>query len=158
VVGSSTARTEYGRHLPADFLAQIRVLPNGCHEWTGKVNDSGYGVYRGQLAHRFVAGAERPIPPGYVVDHTCHTRACTAPGKTDPHRRCVNRAHLEPVTNAENVRRGRWAAATEASRLRAGRCDQGHEKVPGRQCNTCRRERRAAGRRLRNIVREGWNA
>jgi hypothetical protein len=35
-----------------------------------------------------------PIPEGLVLDHLCRNRSCCNP------------AHLEPVTTAENVRRG----------------------------------------------------
>ncbi len=35
-----------------------------------------------------------PIPDGLVIDHLCHRP------------RCINPAHLEAVTNEENVRRG----------------------------------------------------
>ena len=156
MVGSSTASAGHGRGLPADFVAQVRVLPNGCHEWTGKIDKAGYGVYRGQAAHRVAAAAAGPIPSGYVVDHTCHTQACTVPGKQDPHRRCVNQDHLEPVTNAENVRRGRWAVALAAQSASAGTCEKGHPKTPGRQCNTCRQQQRAAQRDLRQQRRAGW--
>ena len=46
-------------------------------------------------AHRFAY--ERcvgPIPDGLDIDHKCRTRSCVQP------------SHLEPVTRAENVRRG----------------------------------------------------
>jgi len=157
MVGSGAAGTGHGRGLPADFVAQVRVLPNGCHEWTGKVNASGYGIYRGQLAHRVACAAARTIPAGHVVDHTCRTRACTVPGKQDPHRRCVNPDHLEPVTNAENVQRGRWAVALAAQSARAGTCDKGHPKTPGQSCNACRRQRREEQRDLRAQRRAGWH-
>ena len=47
-----------------------------------------------QYAHRVIYEAEvGPIPEGMELDHTCNVRAC------------VNPAHGEPVTPAENRRR-----------------------------------------------------
>jgi hypothetical protein len=46
-------------------------------------------------AHRFAYELlVGPIPEGLVIDHLCRNR------------RCVNPAHLEPVTAEENWRRG----------------------------------------------------
>lgn len=80
----------------------------GCWVWTGACNSDGYGnfLFEGAnwRAHRW--SYERlvgPIPDGLVIDHLC----CVT--------RCVNPAHLEPVTHLENVRRGirRVARAAE---------------------------------------------
>jgi hypothetical protein len=55
-------------------------------------------VTPGQYAHRLANGHfVGPIPNGLVIDHTCRESAC------------VNPAHLEAVSNAENLRRGRVA-------------------------------------------------
>lgn len=58
---------------------------------------SGHAHVGGQMAHR-VAWEELvgPIPEGYVLDHV--KERCTS-------KKCVNPAHLEPVTLAENSRR-----------------------------------------------------
>jgi hypothetical protein len=79
------------------FLAKVE-LTLLCWEWRGAVGSSGYGVFHAgpglELAHRFAYEAlVGPIPEGCDLDHLC--------GNT----RCVNPAHLEPVTHAENVRR-----------------------------------------------------
>ena len=72
-----------------------------CWLWTGALTGKGYGSF-GQtppggsvLAHRFAYIREfGAIPDGLVIDHLCRER------------RCVNPAHLEAVTNRENVVRG----------------------------------------------------
>lgn len=77
-----------------------------CWIWTGNVHPTtGYGHFvrkgvRTPLAHRasyeLLVG---PIPTGLQIDHLCMVKAC------------VNPAHLEPVTPAENTRRARAASA-----------------------------------------------
>ena len=68
------------------------------------VNADGYGTFwdgeRKRLAH--VVAYELfvgPVPDGRELDHLCRVPACVRP------------THLEPVTHAENLRRGlhRWA-------------------------------------------------
>lgn len=70
------------------------------------------------VAHRFAY--ERfvgTIPAGLQIDHLCRTRLC------------VNPAHLEPVTNRENVLRGLAATRTH--------CAKGHPVIDGRSCGVC---------------------
>lgn len=78
--------------------APLLVAENGCWLWQGKRDKAGYGRLRRDgrdwLAHRwsyefFVA----PIG-SLVLDHLCREPSC------------VNPAHLEPVSDAVNVRRG----------------------------------------------------
>lgn len=85
------------------WLKVDRSTCDGCWTWLGQTNQWGYGHFRRTLgpglyltvkAHRFayelVVG---PIPAGLTLDHLCGNQSCVRP------------EHLEPVTNAENLRR-----------------------------------------------------
>lgn len=79
---------------------------DACWLWNGALNAQGYGVFnagsRTVLAHQFGwTMMYGPVPDGLVLDHV-RDRGCT-------HRNCVNPAHLEPVTQVENMRRSRRA-------------------------------------------------
>ena len=88
----------------ARFMAKVDQSGD-CWLWTAHVNADGYGVFRfdGQMggAHRFAYRLlVGPIHEGMELDHLCRTR------------HCVNPAHMEVVTHAENVRRSaRWSVA-----------------------------------------------
>lgn len=112
------------------------VVDGECWRWTGsKSKTTGYGKMRvsckDRLVHRlsyetFVG----PIKDGLCIDHLCFVRDC------------INPAHLEQVTHAENSRR---------RTRRITHCKQGHpydeentylwkSKVDGsvhRQCRSC---------------------
>lgn len=87
------------------------VADNGCWQWTGELDLDGYAStgapYRS--VHRAVYAEHRgPIPRRMVLDHRCHTDDAGCPGgRSCLHRRCVNPDHLEPVSQAENLRRKR---------------------------------------------------
>lgn len=76
--------------------------PADCQIWIGALSDEGYGDFRlgGRTirAHRVAwiwAHGAAPPPETPFLDH-----AATCLGRF-----CINRAHLEPVDNAENQRR-----------------------------------------------------
>jgi hypothetical protein len=79
----------------------------GCWFWTSIINHGGYGIVkmhkRPYRVHR--VSYERhvgPIPHHLVLDHLCRNRDC------------LNPKHLEPVTSAENLRRGRDARMAQS--------------------------------------------
>lgn len=88
-----------------------------CWEWRLARYASGYGLIqrlgKTLAAHRFYYELHKgPIPSNYDLDHLCRNPPCVRP------------AHLEPVTRAENVRRGArtkltWATVREIRGLAA---------------------------------------
>ncbi|WP_280332887.1 HNH endonuclease signature motif containing protein [Nocardia wallacei] len=119
----------------------IEIDADGCWIWQLYRNGQGYGWITvrdvNRPAHRvayetFVG----PIPDGLELDHLCRVRAC------------VNPAHLEPVTHAENMRRG---MAPGVVARRTGVCQRGHaltgynvmQRSDGHvQCRECHRAAR----------------
>ncbi len=89
------------------FLAKIdRSDLDGCWIWTGALDRGGYGLFKSRqvMAHRFAYELwVGPIAEGLHIDHLCYVRPC------------VNPAHLEPVTQAENNRRAANHARKGAS-------------------------------------------
>ena len=94
-----------------------------CWEWTAYLDKDGYGRFRdkNQLyvkSHRWSYEHYRePIPDGLEIDHLCRNRACCNP------------THLEPVTCAENIRRGNTGKNQEkniAIQRAKTHCPQGH--------------------------------
>lgn len=97
----------------AEALGKYTVdLQTGCWNWDGTLNEDGYGQISVPStrcdsgvttirAHRlFYVNHVGPLILGDVLDHKCRNA------------RCVNPEHLEPVSNAENVRRGLSAKLT----------------------------------------------
>ena len=133
--------TRKGDFVPFEkrFFPKIEPDPfGGCWLWGGPIfKRTGYAAIqwrrRSRLAHRIsyeqIVG---PVPDGLVLDHKCRVRSC------------VNPAHLEPVTQKENLDRGKVARGEMDS------CRRGHEytpantrrrlsrgKYPSRQCKAC---------------------
>ena len=116
--------------------------PDACWLWTGALDGKGYGSVwhegAARCAHRVSyeihVGA---VPKGLTLDHLCRTP------------RCVNPWHLDPVPNAENIRRATsWIT----------HCKRGHEYTPEntytgagyRSCRECQRQAAARYREKRS--------
>lgn len=127
------------RRDPAErFFEKVDLNgPDGCWLWTAGTSSDGYGGFMSSTgrvvrAHRWayehLVGS---IPEGLDLDHLCRVR------------RCVNPAHLEPVTRLENTLRG----LGHGSEMH---CPHGHPYddentyvyAGRRACRTCRIEHR----------------
>lgn len=140
----------------ARFFKKVTPLHSGCWLWTGYANprNGGYGMFwwaekrLNTSAHRVAfAWFVRPVERSEAVDHLCRNRLC------------VNPAHLEAVTPAENARR---ALVGRTQRF----CKRGHPMTPDniflqrnydrtfRTCWICRRLREARRCEKRRRIRE----
>lgn len=130
-------------NLPAHFWKSVNKT-EACWLWTGSITWDGYGRFgKYDTAHRAAYRAlVGPIPSDLQVDHLCCTR------------NCVNPAHLELVTFAENIQR-----AVE----RRTACRKGHPRTPenwvadyegGYRCRPCHDAAKARYRARRRVSRE----
>lgn len=149
------------RALAARFWEKVNrrgPVPDGrpdlgpCWLWTAAVDHNGYGkffvekingktrlIQAYRMAYELVVG---PVTAGMPLDHLCRTPLC------------VNPAHLEPVTQHENMWRG---LAPDVHNWRTEHCPQGHPYDAintywygsNRKCRKCRAEasRRAEAKR-----------
>ena len=135
-------------NLPLDtwsrFLRNCLALDNGCVQWTGGTNGTGYGMFYSNgsrtLAHRqsYIWATGTDIS-GLDLHHIC--------GNT----LCVNPAHLEPLPHRNHVL---LAVDPKAARtLPKDRCIRGHlldsanirfNKSGERYCIACKNEYRSA--------------
>lgn len=108
---------------------------DGCWIWLGSLTKpGGYPIFaaegKTQLVHRWAyrqfVGA---IPEGYELDHVkargCQNRSCV----------CID--HLEPVTTAENARRGSWATKTHCKNGHPFSAENTRYYDGGRYCRQC---------------------
>lgn len=142
--------TTRAKVFPVGYVIQ----ESGCWDWVGGRDPDGYGVYkqgkqfvgrRSMRAHRWVYEQTKGfIPEGLQLDHLCRNRLC------------VNPAHLEPVTQQENIRRGLYGVTRT-------HCPKGHEYTPEntyrhqgigtKTCRECARTRDRIRRSLRIKIR-----
>lgn len=101
------------------FWAKVdKCGDSACWNWTAGRTAQGYGgfhpaKYVTELAHRWsYKAAYGDLQSDLVIDHLCRNRTC------------VNPAHLEQVTDLENLRRGAGYALLNGMRTT---CINGHE-------------------------------
>ena len=134
------------KSVKARFMAMVnnhgplsdRVLGR-CWLWEAAKDRQGYGFfwYNGRQvgAHRWAYEQEYgPIPDGLQIDHLCRMPSCVRP------------THMEPVTLAENLRRG----LHRNQNTDKTHCIRGHllrganlyvNPIGRRHCRTCDRAR-----------------
>ena len=152
---------------PATFRARCveKAAPEGlafsCLVPTWKARGGGYAhvwvAGRLVMAHRYAYELEEgPIPAGLQLDHLCRVREC------------VQVAHLEPVTNRENIIRGDCFKGDQDT-FGCGHARTAANKRltrdPGGRCRECELRRRAAAKEIDReirtrlgITRRAWEA
>lgn len=136
--------------LPESFWDKVSVADSGCWNWHGYIDKAGYcrvrhdgrtiGAYR-----RAYTALIAEIAKGLVCDHLCRNRWCCNP------------AHIEPVTNLENIMRGECYLSSKKRSARTTHCPKGHEYTDKntrtdprgyRSCKACHNHRMMIVRRV----------
>lgn len=128
--------------------------PNACWLWMGCRDKAGYGLFsarRQWRAHRYVYEQmvwwpkyQKSLPSELTLHHTCEVRAC------------VNPAHLEPMSGADNSMLSGNPMARNARKTHApcGHPYTGRDSQGIRHCRPCRRKQwREWARQARERVR-----
>ena len=137
------------------LMRNVEIDPaTGCWLRGGVPNSKGYVAikadgerhYAHRLSYMLHVG---PIPEGHQIDHV-YAWGCR-------HRNCINPAHLEAVTGAENNRRSVSPSAVNA---RKDVCPQGHSYGESntyvyrgrRYCRACQRDHKRRYRRMARLA------
>lgn len=142
-----------------DYPPPVRDAVSGCLRWQGTHHSAGYGLVGREYAH--IVAYERdvgPVPEGMELDHVAK-RGCL-------YRDCVETAHLEPVTHAENLKRSQKIL----DQMARTHCPHGHEYTEEntrrrvtpsggvkRECRTCTRLRNRENARKRRQAKKSPN-
>lgn len=115
---------------------------SGCLVWDGAVNHAGYGHFRSASGktvrvHRYLYEREFGLlPKDVVLDHVCGRR------------NCIELSHMEPVSQRENIRRGKRSTLVHHNTKKT-HCIRGHQFTSlntaitsqgYRRCKVCRRK------------------
>lgn len=129
--------------LPRHIRRNIELGDGDCWLWMRSRDRDGYGWAslhdRTHQAHRLVfVLVMGPPPAGLVLDHLCRVRHCVSP------------AHLQPVTNRENLARGETPTGAKT-------CSEGHLLTwtgSQRRCLICAKKRTALYRKGVRVYRK----